>query len=121
MNEIFVKCIKQELAGRKNAKAPDPLFLNRDGARYRSLRKPLATACKLAGVPHTSHHGLRHAYGTLQFNEGADLVSLSKLLGHVNPTVTQNIYIHVVDEGLRQAAESFQIKLPVKKEQKRGK
>jgi integrase len=85
------------------------------GTRYRSLRNPLETACKLAGVPHTSHHGLRHAYATLQYSQGVDLVSLSKLLGHVNPTVTQNIYVHVVDERLRRAAESFQIKMPVKR------
>jgi integrase/recombinase XerC len=121
MNNILVKCIKEELARRNSPSSNEPLFVNREGTRYRSLRKPLATACKLAGVHHTSHHGLRHAYATLQYNEGVDLVSLSKLLGHVNPTVTQNIYVHVVDERLRRAAESFQLNLPVKKEQKRSK
>jgi integrase len=75
----------------------------------------------LAGVPHTSHHGLRHAYATLQYSEGVDLVHLSKLLGHVNPTVTQNIYVHAVDQRLRAAAESFEIGMSVEKEQKRGK
>ena len=121
MNDILMKCIKEELAGRDNPAPSEPLFLNRDGTRYRSLRTPLETACKLAGVRHTSHHGLRHAYATLQYSQGVDLVSLSKLLGHVNPTVTQNIYVHVVDARLRRAAESFQIKMPVKKEQKRSK
>src|SRR5215475_1744733 len=121
MNDILMKCIKEELGGRDNPAASEPLFLNRDGSRYRSLRTPLETACKLAGVKHTSHHGLRHAYATLQYSQGADLVSLSKLLGHVNPTVTPNIYVHVVDERLRRAAESFQIKMWVKKEQKRSK
>ena len=121
MNDILVQCIKQELEERKNPGPNDPLFLNRDSKRYRSLRTPLARACRLAGVPHTSHHGLRHAYATLQYSEGVELIPLSKLLGHVNPTVTQNIYVHVVEEHLRKAAESFEIDLPVEKEQKRGK
>jgi integrase len=121
MNDVLAQCIKDELEGRKKATPSDPLFHNRYGRRYRSLRKSLATACALAGVPHTSHHGLRHAYATLQYSEGVDLVHLSKLLGHVNPTVTQNIYVHAVDQRLRAAAESFEIDMSVEKEQKRGK
>ena len=121
LNDRLVQCIKQELEDRKTPAPSEPLFLNRDGRRYRSLRTPLARACRLAGVPHTSHHGLRHAYATLQYKEGVDLIPLSKLLGHVNPTVTQNIHVHVVQEGLRKAAESFEVDLQVEKEQKRGK
>jgi hypothetical protein len=62
---------------------------------------------------------------------GLDIIRLSKLLGHANPTVTQNIYVHIMDPDLREAGERFSIKMPtgtetasaaqVEKGQKRGK
>ncbi|MDA2935357.1 tyrosine-type recombinase/integrase [Acidobacteria bacterium AH-259-D05] len=109
MNDVLVECIKSELDSRPGAKPNDPLFLNRKGKRYRTLRTPLTTACERAGLPHVSHHSLRHAYATLQYRDGLDIVSLSKLLGHANPTITQNIYVKADEEKLRKAAEGFQI------------
>jgi integrase len=114
MNEILFQCVKEELASRPGTKPGDPLFLNREGRRYRSLRTPLTRACERAGVPHILHHSLRHAYATLQHEKGLDTPRLSRLLGHANPTVTQNIYIDVFDESLRKAAEGFEISLPRK-------
>jgi site-specific recombinase XerD len=114
VNEVLVQCIKEELASRTRTKPGDPLFLNREGTRYLSLRTPLTRACERAGVPHILHHSLRHAYATLQHEQGLDTPRLSRLLGHANPTVTQNIYIDIFDESLREAAENFEISLPQK-------
>jgi site-specific recombinase XerD len=114
MNEVLFRCIKEELASRSRIRSGDPLFLNREGTRYRSLRTSLTRACERAGVPHLLHHSLRHAYATLQHQQGLDTPRLSRLLGHANPTVTQNIYIDVFDESLREAAEGFEISLPQK-------
>ena len=36
---------------------------------------------------------------------------LSRLLGHVNPTVTQNVYIDPFPEDVRVAGETFKIDL----------
>jgi hypothetical protein len=50
---------------------------------------------------------------------------LSRLLGHANPTVNQNIYIHVIGPDLPQAGQNLSISLPTgrkgKKGQERGK
>ncbi len=96
---------------RPHAQPGDPLFVNREGKRYRSLRTPLTTACEKAGVPHLLHHSLRHAYATLQHKQGTDLVLLAKLLGHVNPTVTQNIYVDPFPEEIRRAGENLKINI----------
>jgi integrase len=66
-------------------------------------------------VPHVSHHSLRHAYATLQHKQGTDLVLLSRLLGHANPTVTQNIYVDPFPEELREAGEKFKIDIVPKR------
>ena len=106
MNSVLHECIVAELSSRLDAKPDEPLFLNREKKRYRSLRTPLTTACQRAGVPRISHHSLRHAYATLQYERGLDIVRLSKLLGHASLTITQNIYVNAREERLREAADS---------------
>ena len=73
------------------------------------MRKALKTACKKAKVPHCTHHSLRHAYATIMHEKGKDIGTISKLLGHANPTVTQNIYVHWRDEEVHQAALDMEI------------
>ncbi len=55
------------------------------------------------------HHSPRQAYVTLQHKQGTDLGLLARLLGHVNPTVTQNIYVAPFPEEIRRAGEKFNI------------
>lgn len=119
MNPVLEQCIREELMSRPDAKPGDPLFLNKDGRPYRSMREALSTACRKAGIPHITHHSLRHAYATLARRKGMKVEDLSKILGHANPTVTQNIYIKVFDPELRDAAENFSI-APEHKRRKKG-
>ena len=111
MNKKLFEVISEELAQRPKIKPNDPLFVDHKGKRIRSLRGAITRACKLAGVPHILHHSLRHAYATLQYDRGADPVILSRLLGHANPTITQNIYIKVLDPRIRKEAEDFEVDL----------
>ena len=111
MNDILFEQIRAELEQRLRAKAGSPLFVNKEGRRFRTIRKSLERACITAKVPHISHHSLRHAFATAVYHEKKDIVSLSKLLGHANPTITYNIYVHGVDEKTREAAESFKLEI----------
>ncbi len=110
MNNILFEQIKAELEQRPFAKNDAPLFVNKEGRRFRTIRKSLERACITAKVPHIGHHSLRHAFATAVYHEKKDIVSLSKLLGHANPTITWNIYVHGIDEKTREAAESFSLK-----------
>ena len=45
-----------------------------------------------AGKPPLRFHDLRHTYASANIAAGVDVVSLSKQLGHTDPSVTLDIY-----------------------------
>ena len=58
MNAVLCDSIYAEIQSRPGVGPAEPLFLNREKKRYRSLRTPLATACKRVKVTRISHHSL---------------------------------------------------------------
>lgn len=43
-------------------------------------------------------HSLRHTHASILLSQGVQVVSVSKRLGHANPTVTMQTYAHVIKE-----------------------
>ena len=64
-------------------------YLQRFGKRY--------------NLPDIHPHTLRHTMASLSLIEGADMVSVSKKLGHCDPSVTMRIYAHSNEEAQRRA------------------
>jgi integrase len=54
-------------------------------------------------------HCLRHTYGTLLIQSGADIKTVQTLMRHSTPSLTLGTYIHFDQQRLRQAVE----KLPI--------
>lgn len=52
---------------------------------------------KHSELPHLSPHMFRHTAASLMISEGVDVVTVSKILGHKNPTMTLNVYSHEID------------------------
>jgi integrase len=106
INDVLANVIGEEPVGRQDSRPDEPLFRNRKGRRYRSLRTPLSRARRVFGEEHCWHHSHRHRNATLQRKGGTDMVLISKLLGHANPTVTQIICVDPLPDDVRRTAKS---------------
>ncbi|MGC8967996.1 MAG: tyrosine-type recombinase/integrase [Thermus sp.] len=71
-----------------------PLSLN---AMNRALRR-ITTRL---GLPRVRVHDLRHSYGSFLLAQGAPLELVAERMGHANPTITLNIYRHLLKEERR--------------------
>ena len=60
----------------------------------RSYQRSFELLQKKLNVNHHGFHALRHTFATRAIECGMDVKSLSEILGHKNPTVTLNRYVH---------------------------
>ena len=51
---------------------------------------------KKAGLPRVRFHDLRHTSASLMLNNGVDVLVASKRLGHAKPSITLNVYGHLL-------------------------
>jgi integrase len=58
-----------------------------------------------AGLPPIGLHECRHTGITLYLQAGADWVTLAKIAGHADPTITMGIYGHLLPDSERRAAK----------------
>jgi integrase len=91
-------------------RSPDdsPVLATFDG----HLRSPNAVtkewdrAMKAAGLPKkVTLHSLRHTHASTLIASGMDILTISRRLGHANPTITLNIYGHLLSHTDGRAAE----------------
>jgi integrase len=66
---------------------------------------------KRAELPQIRFHDLRHTAATLMLASGAQLVTVSKVLGHSSPAITAKIYAHALDEQKASAIASLSARL----------
>lgn len=55
----------------------------------------------LPDIPVLSPHELRHTFGSILYNAGVDIVTISRMMGHSKIDVTVNTYVHSDVEDLR--------------------
>lgn len=63
-----------------------------------SVNRKLEVLCEKNGIEPISFHGLRHTHGSLLLMQGVPILSVSKRLGHATTTITQDIYIHLMEK-----------------------
>jgi integrase len=77
------------------------------------IHKSWRTALKRAGLNyHCVFYDVRHLYATTLLNRGADLISVSALLGHASAKMTADIYAHSSEHGMRRAVSLLKKETP---------
>ncbi len=69
----------------------------------KKINKSLKQMSKDCNIPSLTLHELRHTFGTVLRENGVDIYSISKLMGHSSVAVTEAIYVHNDIEVLRRA------------------
>jgi integrase len=59
------------------------------------------------GMPEVTFHALRHTHASQLIDEGVDIVTISKRLGHAKPDITLRIYAHLFKKDDRKAAAAI--------------
>jgi integrase len=93
--------------GTEDACAPrgDYLFFNdRTGKPILDTKTGFQKAVRRAGIPHIRFHDLRHTFATRLVVRGADLATVSELLGHATIEMTMR-YAHPSPDVRRRAVE----------------
>jgi integrase len=81
------------------------VFGNYDGAPFKpdQLSGQFARAMESAGLPHVTLHTLRHTHASQLIAAGIDIITISRRLGHHSPTITLNVYGHLLTTADRTA------------------
>lgn len=87
LNEMVAEALKIA-----NKHRNGPYVLNCDGRRLYSPRDIVRRLAKRAGLKDVTPHVLRHTVASILLQEGEDLLHVSRLLGHANTVITQQVY-----------------------------
>jgi integrase len=83
------------------------IFPSRDGANRPyifDIRKSFARVCKSASISNFRLHDIRHTHASILAQSNVSLLTISKLLGHKSPDIT-NRYAHFASDDLKQATD----------------
>lgn len=72
-------------------------FVIAEGEKFvfmRSYQRTFELLLKKLKISHKGFHSLRHTFATRALECGMDVKTLSEILGHKNPTITLNRYVH---------------------------
>lgn len=105
--------LKSEAERHKGEGFENPLnlaFLNPYGRPFdpKYVNEHLHAALVRAELPSTGMHSLRHSAATFMLMAGLNLHQVSRYLGHSQIALTSNLYGHVLDGAMREAAGRLQ-------------
>ncbi len=52
-------------------------------------------------IPYLTPHELRHTFGSVLYERGVDIYTISKVMGHADISITAKVYVHSTAESLR--------------------
>ena len=70
-----------------------------------NIRKALRKLLKASDLPKIRFHDLRHTAASLMLNHGIPVLIVSKRLGHSKPSITIDVYSHLIPSQQAVAAQ----------------
>lgn len=77
---------------------------NGKAVRINSYQRTFARLLKRLKIEHKGFHALRHTYATRAIEAGADMKTLSEILGHSSPRITMERYVHSSEKQKKRLA-----------------
>ena len=74
--------------------------------KYNSYLKELGDICGINKSLHS--HLARHTFATILLNSGVDMVSVSKILGHANSKITEQVYAKMLPKTIMSKVKGVQ-------------
>lgn len=76
-----------------------------------NLSRDWRRAVKALKLPDVMFHALRHSHASALIASGLDVLTVSRRLGHGNPTVTLTTYAHLFEKTDAAAAKAIEAAL----------
>jgi len=73
-----------------------------------NILKKFRKLLKQAELPRIRFHDLRHTSASLMLNNGVDVFVASKRLGHAKPSITLDVYGHLLSSGQDEVANKIE-------------
>ena len=110
VGRLYTRYLDEEYGGWDSDYVFINLWSGQRGAplTYDTVRSLIGRTSQATGIPFTAHV-LRHTFATLLRRGGADLESVSELLGHASVDITRQTYIHTTVEDLRRSLDHLEV------------
>ncbi len=74
-----------------------------------NVLKKFRQLLKKAGLPKIRFHDLRHTAAALMLNNSVDVIVASKRLGHAKPSITMDVYGHLLSSVQNEVADKIEM------------
>ena len=102
---LLLQELKKSARGEQN----EYVFGGNKPLEPRTLQYNFAVLLKKCGIRQRNFHTLRHTFATRFVAAGADIKSLSEILGHAKVNITMQLYVHPTMAQKRQNMEAVNI------------
>ncbi|HSF82485.1 MAG TPA: site-specific integrase, partial [Anaerolineales bacterium] len=111
--EVLRQQYEKQLAERKAAgdrwSEHGLIFTTKNGTpiHYRNLLRDFKILLRNAGLPVIRFHDLRHTAASIMLNHGIPVIVVSRRLGHAKPSITLDVYGHLIPSMQAEAAQKI--------------
>jgi len=107
LRDHFERQQTERIAAKDKWEENNLIFTNHTGGAIecRNLIRDFQLLLKNAGLPHIRFHDIRHTCASLMLNRGVPVLTVSRRLGHAKPSITLDVYGHLMATAQLEAAQ----------------